>query len=37
MTMLDRRVGWHRLMLIKPSLEAMVESSDVSPLVMAAE
>ena len=37
MTMLDRRVGWHRLLQIKPGLEAMVVSSDVSPLVMAAE
>jgi TnpA family transposase len=37
MTMLDRRVGCHRLLQIKPGLEAMVESSDVSALTMAAE
>lgn len=37
MTILDRRVGWHRLLQVKPGLEAMVENSDVSPLVMAAE
>jgi TnpA family transposase len=37
MTTLDRRVGWHRLLQVKPGLEAMVENSDVSPLVMAAE
>lgn len=33
----NREVGWHRLLQIKPSLEAMVENGDVSPLVMAAE
>ncbi|MCK9553471.1 Tn3 family transposase, partial [Aquamicrobium sp.] len=37
MTILDRRVGWHRLLQIKPSLEAMVESADASPLILAAE
>jgi hypothetical protein len=37
MTTLDRQVGWHRLMQIKPSLEALVENNDVSPLMMAAE
>lgn len=37
MTVLDRRVGWHRLLQIKPSLEAMVENGDMSPLVLAAE
>ena len=37
MTILDQQVGWHRLLQIKPEPEAMVESSDVSPLVMAAE
>jgi TnpA family transposase len=37
MTILDRRVGWHRLLQIKPSLEAMVENGDMSPLVLAAE
>jgi TnpA family transposase len=36
MKTLDRRVAWHRLLQIKPGLEAMV-NSDVSPLVMAAE
>lgn len=34
---LDRQVGWHRLLQIKPGLEAMVESNDVSALMMAAE
>ncbi|WQP06817.1 Tn3 family transposase [Sinorhizobium meliloti] len=37
MTTLDRQVGWHRLLQIKPGLEAMVESNDVSALMMAAE
>ncbi|WP_336814152.1 Tn3 family transposase [Bosea sp. MMO-172] len=37
MRTLDRRVGWHRLLQVKPGLEAMVERSDVSPLAMAAE
>lgn len=37
MMTLDRRVGWHRLLQVKPGLEAMVENNDVSPLVMAAE
>lgn len=37
MTILDRRVGWHRLLQIKPNLEAMVENGDMSPLVLAAE
>ncbi|KAB2758413.1 DUF4158 domain-containing protein, partial [Brucella anthropi] len=27
MTILDRRVGWHRLLQVKPGLEAMVENS----------
>jgi TnpA family transposase len=35
--MVNRKVGWHRLLQIKPGLEAMVESSDASPLVLAAE
>lgn len=35
--MVNRKVGWHRLLQIKPGLEAMVEDGDVSPLVMAAE
>lgn len=33
----NRTVGWHRLLQIKPGLEAMVENGDASPLVMAAE
>ncbi len=33
----NRKVGWHRLLQIKPDLEAMVENGDASPLVMAAE
>ena len=33
----NRQVGWHRLLQIKPGLEAMVESADASPLVLAAE
>ena len=37
MTALDRQVGWHRLLQIKPGLEAMVESANASPLVLAAE
>ncbi|MBB4339884.1 Tn3 family transposase [Rhizobium leguminosarum] len=37
MTTLDRQVGWHRLLQIKPGLEAMVESNDVSALMTAAE
>ncbi|KOF12405.1 transposase [Ensifer adhaerens] len=34
---LDRHVGWHRLLQMKPGLEAMVEDNDASPLVLAAE
>ena len=34
---LDRRVGWHRLLRIKPEPEAMVEDNDASPLTFAAE
>lgn len=37
MTILDLRVGWHRLLQLKPGLEAMVESNDLSALTMAAE
>lgn len=33
----NRQVGWHRLLQIKPGLEAMVGSADASPLVLAAE
>jgi hypothetical protein len=37
MKTLDRRVGWHRLLQVKPGLEAMVKNNDVPPLAMAAE
>ena len=37
MKTLDRRVGWHRLLQVKPGLEAMVKNNDVSPLVTASE
>lgn len=37
MMTLDRRVGWHRLLRIKPGLMEMVENNDLSPLAMAAE
>lgn len=33
----NRQVGRHRLLQIKPGLEAMVENGDASPLAMAAE
>ena len=33
----NRQVGWHRLLQIKPGLEAMVESAGASPLVLAVE
>jgi TnpA family transposase len=33
----NRQVGWHRLLQIKPGLEAMMESADASPLILAAE
>lgn len=36
-TMINRQVGWHRLLQIKPSLEAMVETAEVPPLVLAVE
>jgi hypothetical protein len=36
MKTLDRRVGWHRLLQVKPGLEAMVKNNDVSALVTAA-
>ncbi len=35
--MLDREVGWHRLLRMKPELESMVEDNEASPLVVAAE
>ena len=34
---LDRHVGWHRLVQAKPTLAAMVEDNDASPLLIAAE
>ena len=34
---LDRKVGWHRLLRMKPELEAMVEENEASPLALAAE
>lgn len=34
---LDQKVGWHRLLRMKPELESMVENNEVSPLVLAAE
>ena len=33
----NRQVGWHRLLQIKPGLEAMVESASALPIVLAAE
>lgn len=33
----NRQVGWHRLLQIKPGLEAIVGSADAAPLVLAAE
>jgi len=35
--LLDRKVGWHRLLRMKPELEAMVEENEASPLALAAE
>lgn len=35
--MINRKVGWHRLLQIKPGLEAMVEDGNASPLLVAAE
>ncbi len=34
---INREVGWHKLLQIKPNLEAMVENADTSPLATAAE
>lgn len=34
---INRQVGWHRLLQIKPGLEAIVGSADAAPLVLAAE
>ncbi len=33
----NRQVGWQKLLQIKPNLETMVENADTSPLAMAAE
>ncbi len=33
----NRQVGWHRLLQIKPGLEAMVGSADAAPLMLAVE
>ncbi|PRA79323.1 DDE transposase, partial [Ochrobactrum sp. MYb29] len=34
---INREVGWHKLLQIKPNLEAIVENADTSPLATAAE
>ncbi|MBP0440334.1 MULTISPECIES: Tn3 family transposase [Phyllobacteriaceae] len=34
---LDQKVGWHRLLRMKPELESMVEDNEASPLVVAGE
>lgn len=34
---LDQKVGWHRLLRMKPELESLVEVSEASPLTVAAE
>ena len=34
---LDQRVGWHRLLRMKPELESMVEDNEASPLILAGE
>jgi hypothetical protein len=34
---LDQKVGWHRLLRMKPELESMVENNEASPLALAAE
>jgi hypothetical protein len=34
---LDREVGWYRLLQAKPVIEAMVEEADPDPLILAAE
>ena len=34
---LDQKVGWHRLLRMKPELESMVEDNEASPLALAAE
>ncbi len=37
MEVLDQKVGWHRLLRMKPELESMVEGKEASPLALAAE
>ncbi|WP_429098879.1 DUF4158 domain-containing protein, partial [Aminobacter sp. BE322] len=34
---LDQKVGWHRLLRMKPELESMVEDNEAPPLVVAGE
>jgi hypothetical protein len=34
---LDQKVGWHRLLRMKPELESMVEDNEAPPLTVAAE
>ena len=34
---INRNVGWHRLLQVKPALEAMVENGDPDPLLVASE
>lgn len=34
---LDQKVGWHRLLRMKPDLESIVEGNEASPLALAAE
>jgi len=34
---INRHVGWHRLLQVKPALEAMVENGDPDPLLVAVE
>lgn len=37
MEVLDQKVGWHRLLRMKPELESTVEGNEASPLALAAE
>ncbi|WP_246765523.1 DUF4158 domain-containing protein [Aminobacter sp. SR38] len=34
---LDQKVGWHRLLRMKPELESMIEDNEASPLTLATE
>lgn len=34
---IDREIGWHRLLGMKPELAAMVDDNEASPLILAAE